>query len=159
MAFPGSRPVRRLSDTAKRVRDELGKGQEILRHASAERVQTATNVLRSVVLIPDVDIVLVGVRVVSEGDAANDYVELIAPAAYDTAPGAANRLISQLPATTLADDTVFNPALLGLNNNVVAAGQPIILVSNDNDSGGELYVYCQVDYILADDERTYRSYD
>jgi len=159
MAYPGARPVRRLSDTAKRVRDELGKGQEILRHASAERVQTATNVLRSVVMIPDVDIILVGVRVVSEGDATSDYVELLAPAAYDTAAGAANRLIDQVAAATLADDTVVDPALIGLNNNKVEAGQPIILLTNDNDSGGELYAYVQIDYILADDERTYRSYD
>ena len=159
MAFPGARPVRRLYDTAKRVRDELGKGQEVLRHASAERVQTATNTLRSLVMVPDVDIILVGVRVVSEGKAANDYVELLAPAAYDTAAGATNRLIDQITDATLADDTVLDPALLGLSNNKVAAGQPIIMMSNDNDSGGELYVYVQVDYILADDERTYRSYD
>lgn len=159
MAFPGARPVRRLSDTSKRVRDELGKGQEILRHASAERVMTATTTLRSLVMVPDVDIILVGVRVVSEGDAANDYVELLAPAAYDTAAGAANQLIAQIAAGTLADDTVLDPALLGLNNNRVAAGQPIVLMTNDNDSGGDLYVYCQVDYILADDERTYRTYD
>jgi len=159
MAFPGSRPVRRLSDTAKRVRDELGKGQEILRHASAERVMTATNTLRSLVMVPDVDIVLVGVRVVSEGDAASDYVELLAPAAYDTAAGTANRLIAQIASATLANDTVLDPALLGLNDNIVVAGQPIVLATNDNDSGGELYVYCQIDYILADDARTYRSYD
>lgn len=159
MAFPGARPVRRLSDTAKRVRDELGKGQEILRHASAERVMTATNTLRSLVMIPDVDIILVGVRVVSEGDETSDYVELLAPAAYDTAAGATNRLIDQIAAATLADDTVIDPALIGLNNNKVAAGQPIVLLTNDNNSGGELYVYCQIDYILADDERTYRSYD
>lgn len=159
MAFPGTRPVRRLSDTAKRVRDELGKGQEILRHASAERVMTATTTLRSLVMVPDVDIVLVGVRVVSEGDATSDYVELLAPAAYGTAAGSTNQLIAKIEAATLADDTVLNPALLGLNDNKVAAGQPIILLTNDNNSGGDLYVYCQIDYILADDERTYRSYD
>lgn len=159
MAYPGERPVRRLYDTAKRVRDELGKGQEALRVETGERKQEATNTRRAVVMVPDVDIKIVDVVVCGEGAAANDYAELLAPAAFDTAAGAANRLITQVSNANMADDTVFHATLANLNDNIVAAGQPIVLATNDNDSGGELYVFVQISYVLADDERTYRSYD
>ena len=152
-------PVARiLYNTAKRVGDELGKAQETLRVAKGSIVTTGAQTRRSVLLIPDVDIVVVGVRCVAAGAAhGDDTAEVVAPADgedLDVAAGATNRLITQIsnPATT--EDTVLDATLTGLNGNVVRAGQPIVAIFIDNADGGVTW-YTQVSYVLADDARTF----
>ncbi len=163
MAFtvPSAPAQRTLYNDAKRVRDELGKGQEILRVAKANigPVANATTV-REVVLIPDVDIVLVSIRLIGEGADADDLIELYAPANgenFDTAAGATNRLIAQVLGSTTADDTLVSPALLGLNGNVVQAGQPIIASVQEVSSDTTPLVFFQISYILADEATSYAA--
>ena len=112
---------------------------------------------REVLGIPDVDIRLVDVLILAE-TSNNCDLDLVAPVDFDTAPAAANRLIALVDssAADIADNTVSRRALLGLNGNVVVAGQPIIIVATDDTVGaptGQFYV--QVSYILDDEERTY----
>ena len=144
MAFPGAKPARALYTTAQRVRDNLGKGQEVLRYASVNCVAAR----RYVVYIPEVDIIVVDVAVIGE-TFSSDTLELLVPAARDTAAGSTNRLIAQ-QTTEPADDTVIHPALLGLNGNKVVAGQPIIVETTDVTG-----CYVQVSYVLAEGALSY----
>lgn len=160
MAFTvPTRVTRRLYDTAKRVVDEHGKGQEVLRTAKANIGPVANNTtVREVVLVPDVDIILVLVRLIEEGADADDLIELLAPANgenFDVAAGATNRLIAQQ--TGVGDDLLTNPALLGLNGNVVQAGQPIIALVTEVSSDTTPLVFFQISYILADEETSYTA--
>ncbi len=157
MAFTVPAPVRRvLYNTSKRVVDELGKGQEILRHEGVNLRVAQNTTGRKTVLVPDVDIILVGVRTIGDGFDTTDTYELIAPANgedFNQAPSAANRLIAAQSAPT--DDVLNSPALVGLNDNRVRAGQPIIAWADEDDNSADVYLYMQISYILADEERTY----
>lgn len=158
MAYPGARPDQReLYTTAKRVVDEDGKGQEVLRFFTGNLRDVANAAEeRVLIFVPPVDIILVGVTVVCEGVASGDIVNLIAPIAFDTAVGSTNRLVDAVLAATIGDDIVFYATLTGLNANRVNAGQPIILVCLEvgSDSTPD-DVFVQVNYILADEQRSY----
>ncbi len=157
MAFTvPSAPSRTLYSTAKRVVDELGKGQEALRTESVNLQITQNTVLRKVLLVPDVDIILVGVKTVGVGFDATDIYDLIAPANgenLDVAPGATNELIATQSAPT--DDVLNNVTLAGLNGNLVQAGQPIIAVGDEDDNSADIELFVQISYILADNVRTF----
>ncbi len=159
MVYPGVRQVNTLYSTAKRVVDEDGKGQEVLRSFST-RVDAPADAAppnREIVGIPDVDIIVTGVWILAEAS-NNCDIDVVAPAAFDTAPGVTNELIETVDssAADIADDVVSVRALTDLNGNRVAAMQPILIVATDDTVGvpaGQFYV--QVNYILADEERSY----
>jgi hypothetical protein len=157
MAFPGVRQNKTLYATAKRVVDELGKAQEILRHVEARALNVASGAeARRVVFIPQVDIIVVGIEVAAEDMASLDTANVLAPAAYDTAAGATNKLCTEIAAASVPNDTIFQAVLSGLNGNKVAAGQPIILVVTEVGSDSTIVeFFVQVNYILADNERSY----
>ena len=68
MAFTVPAPVNRtLYNTAKRVVDELGKGQEMLRTKGVTLIVAANSTVRETVLVPDVDIVIVQVKYLTFG--------------------------------------------------------------------------------------------
>jgi hypothetical protein len=90
------------------------------------------------------------VLVIGEGFSTGT-LEILAPAALDTAAGSTNRLVAQIVDAGVVDDTVNHPALLGLNGNKVVAGQPIIAVAG----GTQTQAYVQVSYILATDALSY----
>ncbi len=150
--------VRLLYNTAKRVRDEVGKGQEALRVAPASILTSGAATYRKVLLIPDVDIIVVGVRAVGSGGvAAGDNLDVIAPANgedLDVAAGSTNRLVTAVTDPSAFEDTVADLTLSGLNGNVVQAGQPIVAIFTEAD-GTVVNVGVQVSYILADEETTY----
>ncbi len=159
MAYPGTRTQKELYTTAKRVRDELGKGQETLRSFKAQFVAPADGAVpvRTVIGIPIVDIIVTEILMLAETQANTD-LDVVVPIAFSTAPGAANRLIATIDssAAVIADDIVSNRALLGLNGNRVVAFQPILAVATDDTVGaptGTFYV--EVYYILADEEVSY----
>lgn len=159
MAYPGTARQRKLGNDAKRVRDELGKGQEVLRKFGPMKVTIINGVVRSLVGVPDVDIRIVDVRVIGEGVAGLDAIDLADPAAYSDAPAAANRLMTAL--TAAADDTIIYGVLTGRANKVQAE-QPIILMVDGNGSAAGT-VEVEVSYVLADDVvgnniRTYGTY-
>lgn len=160
MAFTVPAPVsRELYNTAKRVRDEVGKGQEVLRYAKVNvgPVPNATT-YRDVLIIPDVDIVLVALRMIGEGCDADDLIELIAPANgenFDVGAGTTNRLIAQVLGSGVVDNALVEGTLLGLNDNLVQAGQPVIASIQEVSSDTTPLVYFQLSYILADDVRTF----
>ena len=117
---------------------------------------TRNTVAREVLLIPDVDIIIVGVLSIGEKFDSSDIYDLIAPAHgedFDVAPGTTNELIASQSAP--ADDTLNEVALSGLNGNLVRAGQPIIVVADEDDDSADCQLYIQISYILADEERTY----
>lgn len=157
-------PVARvLYNTAKRVRDEVGKGQETLRTAGTSIVTSGAATYRKVVMIPDVDIIVVGVRFVAGGGAdAGDTADVIVPAqgeALDVAAGGTNQLVTQITAPNDAEDTVLDAVLPGTATGMVApnrvsAGQPIVSLFTEAD-GTVVIWHVQVSYILADEERTY----
>lgn len=158
MALTVPNPVSRvLYNTAKRVVDELGKGQEMLRIAG-DGLVTVGGAERFVILVPDVDIIVVGARMVCGGTAAaGDTAEIIVPQNtndLDVGAAAGNRLVSQVSNPTTAEDIVLDLTLTGLNGNLVRAGQPIVGYYDDV-AGAGVIVYMQVSYILADEERTY----
>ena len=153
-----TRPARVLYNTAKRVRDELGKGQEVLRAAQVSFPVAQAATVRKTIFIPDVAIVVVAIRVSADNFDDGDVLDVIALANGEdnaTAPGATNRLITQIATSAAIEDALFSPALLGLNANVVRAGQPIRAIATEDNSAAIADIYVQVDYILADDERTY----
>jgi len=161
MAFtvPNRTPQRSRYINAKTIRDELGKGQEILRVAevSVQVLQNATVVVP--VTIPEVDIVIVGITLSARGIDDGDLVDVLALADgedYETAAGAGNQLITQVAtAANAGEDTIARKTLLGLNGNRVNAGQPVVLKVVEDNSAAIGMVYCKVSYILADDERSY----
>ena len=157
MAFPGSRPARVLYGTSKRVVDELGKGQEVLRKAHARVRGMSASVERAIILIPDVDIVVVDVACVGENLSAGDLADVFTPAAFSDAGAAGTRLVTQLTDTELADDVVYHAPLLGLNNNRVGAGQPIMLRGEEVGGGTITEIFVEISYILADEERSYQG--
>lgn len=152
-------PVSRvLYNTAKRIRDELGKGQEALRVANASILTSGIATYRKVLLIPDVDIVVVGVRAVGSGGVdAGDNLDVVAPAngeALDVGAGSTNQIVDAVTGPNAFEDTVADLTLTGLNGNVVQAGQPIVAIFTEAD-GTVVNVGVQVSYILADEETTY----
>jgi len=151
-------PARTLYNTAKRVVDELGKGQEMLRIAGEGPQATVNGAQSFVILVPDVDIVVVGARMVCGGGAlSGDNAEIIVPQngnALDVTPAAGNRLVSQITDPSTAEDTVLDLTLAGLNGNLVRAGQPIVGFYTDAAGTGVL-VHMQVSYVLADEARTF----
>jgi len=152
MAYPAARRQRVLYSTAKRVRDELGKGQETLRTFGPVKItQAGASTIRAIVGIPTVPVRIVDVKVMGESVANLTSINVLAPALYDSAAGAGNRLITELAAA--ADDTLVYGAVLPLANRV-AAEQPInLVVITAGAATGSVEV--QVDYILCDEERTY----
>jgi hypothetical protein len=152
MAYPAARRQRVLYSTAKRVRDELGKGQEALRTFGPVKItQAGASTIRAIVGIPTVPVRIVDVKVMGESVANLTSINVLAPALYDSAAGAGNRLITELAAA--ADDTLVYGAVLPLANRV-AAEQPInLVVITAGAATGSVEV--QVDYILCDEERTY----
>lgn len=157
LTVPNPVPARTLYNTAKRVVDELGKGQEMLRTAG-EGCTTATGNNWFVILVPDVDIIVVGARMTCGGTALTaDTAEVTVPANGEDitqAAGAGNRLVDQVADPATAEDTVLDLTLANLNANRVQAGQPIVGLYNDA-AGSGVIVHVQVYYILADEERTY----
>ncbi len=147
-----------LYNTAKRVRDEVGKGQEALRIAGETYISTDNNETFFVLLIPDVDIIVVGARMVCAGGAlSGDNAEIIVPQSgedTDDTPDGDNRLVNAVTDPSTAEDTVLDLTLTGLNGNLVRAGQPIVAAYTDAASSG-VTVYMQVSYILADEARTF----
>lgn len=159
MAFTVPSPVNRtLYNTARRVVDELGKGQEMLRTKGVTFIVAQNDTLREVLLVPDVDIVIVEVKYFTKGGDADDVLELLAPANgenFDVGAGATNRIIDQLTsAGEMVDDALRTATLTGLNGNVVQAGQPIVALINEDNSAA-MVAYIQISYILADDVRTF----
>lgn len=152
MAYPAARRNRVLYSTAKRVRDEVGKGQETLRTFGPVKItQNGAGTIRAIVGVPTVPIRIVDVKVVGDSIANLTSINVLAPVGYATAAGAANRLITELAAA--ADNTVIYGALTALAQRV-AAEQPInLVVITAGAATGSVEV--QVDYILCDDERTY----
>lgn len=154
MAYPAARRQRVLYSTAKRVVDELGKAQEILRTTNLVKATLINGEVRCVCLVPTVPIRIVDVRILGNLIAGLDDINLIAPTTYGAAPAAGNRLITEITgAATPADDTVTYGAVLPLAYRV-GAEQPIILVV-DGNAGFAGTVEVTFDYILCDDERTY----
>ena len=154
MAYPAARRQRVLYSTAKRVVDELGKGQEMLRTSSPVKVTLINGEVRATCLVPTVPIRIVDVRLLGNLIAGLDDINLIVPATYAEAPAAGNRLITEITgAATPADDTVTYGAVLPLAYRV-GAEQPVILVVDGNGAFAGT-VECTFDYVLADDERTY----
>jgi len=160
MAFPGSKPVRLLYGTSKRVIDELGKGQEVLRKAHGRVRGMSASEARSIILIPEVDIVIVDVVVIGEGVTASDIANVLAGDAdeFSETVTADNRIVTEVAAGDMAADTVFHATLANLDNNRVVAGQPIILVGEEVGGGTVTEIFVEISYILADEERSYRSY-
>ena len=141
IAVPNA-PSRVLYNTAKRIVDELGKGQEMLRVAGEGPQATVNGAQSFAILIPDVDIIVVGARMVcGNGADGADNAEIVVP--QDT-----NDLNQG------AEDTVLDLTLTGLNGNLVRAGQPIVGWFTDAAGTGVL-VHIQISYILADDVRTF----
>jgi hypothetical protein len=155
MAFPGVRQVKVLFTTAKRGGDEVGKGQEVLRHASVQVHAISAATARRTIFIPQVDIIITGIQTLTEGATADDTIEVLTPLLSDTAAGAANRLINPVLAANLVDDTIFEAPLLGLAGNRVVAGQPVIAQFVEAGAGTITWAYVQVNYILADAEVSY----
>ncbi len=157
IAVPNA-PTRTLYNTAKRLTDELGKGQEMLRVAGEGPQATVNGAQSFVILIPDVDIIVVGARMVCGlGATGDDNAEIIVPQngnALNVTPAAGNRLVSQVTDPSTAEDTILDLTLSGLNGNLVRAGQPIVGFYTD-DAGSGVLVHMQVSYILADEVRTY----
>ncbi|KKK72539.1 hypothetical protein LCGC14_2902880, partial [marine sediment metagenome] len=149
---------RTLYNTAKRVVDELGKGQEMLRTKGVTLIVAANSTVRETVLVPDVDIVIVQVKYLTFGGDVDDILELYAPANgedFDETIDAANRIISQLTSTAeMVDNALRTATLTGLNGNVVQAGQPIIALCTEDNSAA-MVAFIQISYILADDVRTF----
>ena len=158
MAFPGSRPARVLYGTSKRVVDELGKGQEVLRKAHGRVKGMSASELRSIILIPDVDIVIVDVTCIGHGLTASDIANVIVDDEFSHSVDATNRLVTEMTNTNLAAATVYHATLANLNNNRVSAGQPIILVGEEVGGGTITEIFVEISYVLADEERSYRSY-
>lgn len=159
MAFTVPTPVARtLYNTAKRIVDELGKGQEMLRTKSVTLVAAQNDTLRETLLIPDVDIVIVEVKYLTFGGDVDDVLELYAPANgenFDVSAGSTNRIIDQLTSTgEMVDNALRTATLTGLNGNIVQAGQPIIAYLNE-DNNAPMTAFIQISYILADDVRTF----
>ncbi len=165
MAFTvPTRPTRVLYNTAKRVRDEVGKGQETLREAHVSIGPLAIgDAARRTILIPDVDIIITEIKVSGDAFLDTDTLEVIALANGEdnnTAPGATNQLIAQIALAANIEDALFSPALLGTATgmeapNRVQAGQPIRVILTEVSGTAIENVYVQVNYILADEERTY----
>lgn len=156
---PAARVARTLYNSAKRVRDELGKGQEVLRIARLSVQGVPVSGTRHDVFIPDVDIVVTEIKTSSDGFDDGDVAEVLALANgedYTTAAAAANRLVATMDlATEVGEDTFVRQTLLGLNGNKVRAGQPIVLKVIEDASAIIPGVYAMVSYILADEERSY----
>ena len=159
MAFVVPAPVSRtLYNTAKRITDELGKGQEMLRTKGVHLIVASGATVRETLLIPDVDIQIVHVKYLTFGGDVDDILELYAPANgedFDETIDSANRIIDQLTSTAeMVDNALRTATLTGLNGNIVQAGQPIIALCTE-DSSAAMQAYIQISYILADDVRTF----
>jgi len=152
MAYPAARRQRVLYSTAKRVRDELGKGQETLRTFGPIKItQAGVGTIRAIVGVPTVPIRIVDVKVVGDSIANLTSINVLAPATYAEAAGATNQLITQLAAA--ADNTMVYGEVLPLAYRV-AAEQPInLVVITAGAATGSVEV--QIDYLLCDEERTY----
>lgn len=155
MAFPGTKVAHTKDLDAIPIRRELGKGQEVLRNSGTVKVTlpaTATHV-RALVMVPDVDIKLTGVKVIGTGViGASNAINVLAPATYAAAAGATNRLITELATADVPDDTLVHAVLTALANRVVA-GQPIVLDVLSTVTTGAGTVEVQVSYVLADDDQ------
>ncbi len=158
-----TRPTRVLYNTAKRVCDELGKGQETLREVHVSFPVVQNTIVRKTIFIPDVDIIIVEIKVSSDNFDNGDTLDVIALAQGEdnaTAPGATNRLITQIALAAEIEDGLFSPTLLGTATgmsapNRVQAGQPIRAIVDEDNSADIEDIYVQVSYVLADEERTY----
>ncbi len=160
MAFPGTRQQRALYIDAKRVRDEVGKGQEVLRQFGPLKLTQGggATTVRGIVGIPDVPIRIVSVKLVGEGLASMTTLDLIALGLdttdeYDATPATDNQLITQI-GTEPADNTVEFGVLTKLALNVPAE-HPLEL--SMPSTGGTGTIECIVSYILVDDERTFST--
>jgi hypothetical protein len=108
-----------------------------------------------VIFIPQVNIIVTGVQVLTEGATAGDFVNVLVPTLSDSAAAVGNRLVTEVLAASLVDDTIFEAVLAGLAGNLVVAGQPIIAQVDEVGGGTITWAYIQVNYILADDEVSY----
>ncbi len=156
MAYPGTQPTRTKDDTAWPIRRELGKGMEVLRKYSARVSSPADAAVpnRETLTIPDIDLKIVDIKVTAQTQ-ANCDLDLVAPIAWDTAPGATNELMATINASdaVIADDVVSHRAVLALGARVVK-DQPILVVATDDTVGaptGQFYI--EISCIPADDEQ------
>jgi len=163
MTFPGTRQWRARYDTAKAVVDELGKGQEVLRHSPVLKLGppadggSPPSHVRGIIMIPDVDIRVVAIILVGE-NLANWDIDIITPTLYDSTPAAGNRIMELIDSSVArpADNTVTVATLTNLNNRIVAAEQPIILDGIDDEVGAPAgTIEAVVQYVLTDDARSY----
>ncbi len=159
MAYPGVRQLETLYTTAKRVVDEDGKGQEVMRnfHTRVDAPADAAAPNREVIGIPMVDIIITSIVILAEAS-DNCDIDVDVQIEFDTAQITNNELIATVDssAADIADDVLSFRTLLGLNGNRVEAGQPIMIVATDDTVGAPVgQYYVQVNYILADEERSY----
>ena len=159
MAFTVPTAVsRELYNTAKRVRDEVGKGQEVLRTKGVNLIVGTGLTVRDVLLVPDVDIRIVEVKYITHGGDVGDVLELFAPLNgedFDETVDTDNRLITQLTSgAEFTDNAMRSATLTGLNGNIVRAGQPIIAKAVE-DGSADMQCYIQISYLLADAVVTY----
>lgn len=153
----GTAPNRRLYDTSKRVRDELGKGQEILRKASTTFfVDNVARTQWAQILFPDVDIKIVQVVVTSAvvvGGAQANTLDVFESGSSDLA------LITQFDPDLLVAKTPSTRTVLAEGNNVPAGTPVLAKLVNLSTTGGTAAdpadVTIEVSYILADDARSY----
>ncbi len=159
MVYPGVRQEQTLYSTAKRVVDEMGKGQETLRSFST-RIDSPADAQppnREILGIPQVDIIIVDIVITAETE-ANCDLDVITDTTFSAAPGALNRVmvLHNSSDAVIADDVVARQTLAGLNGNRVVAMQPIMVVATDDAAGAPTGQFSiKLSYILADTEISY----
>jgi len=153
---------RDLYNNAKRVRDELGKGQEILRKASATlRIDNVARTQWATVLVPDVGIRVVDIAVISNVPPVTGSGAAVLDVFKEDATPADAALITQVSlATGTPTAKVPNYRTLLAAASSVGGGSAIVmkLVNGQVDNAAAATpadVSVEVSYILSDDERTY----
>ncbi len=154
---------RTLYNTAKRLRDELGKGQEVLRKASATlHIDNVARTQWATILVPDVGIRVVDVTLVSNvppvtgsGAAVLDVFK------EDGSDTAIVTQVSLATGTPTAKVPNFRTLLAAANS--VLGGQHIVMklvnsVTDNASAAAPADVTVEVSYVLGDDERTFSNY-
>lgn len=149
---------RRLGDSARRITDELGKGQEVLRKASATfRCINVAKTEWATILVPDVGIKVVDISVTSNVIMAGSDANTLD--VYKRSGGSDVELITQFdPDQVVAKTPSFRTLLAAASS--VAGGEHISarLVQAATTGGVAATpsdITVEVSYILSDDERTY----
>lgn len=156
--------ARKLYDDAKRVRDEVGKGQEILRKARATlHIDNVARTQWATILVPDVGIRVVDIALISSVPPATGSGAAVLDV-YKRHGGADVSLVTQvsLAAGTPVAMTPSFLTLLAAASSVLGGEHISMLLVNaqvDNASAAApADITVEVSYILGDEERTYSSY-